>query len=89
MTKHEDEIQLFKGKGCDQCGQSGYFGRIGIFEVMPISDKIAKLILERADSLSIEKEAVAEGMITMKQDGYLKVLDGLTTVDEILRVAQE
>lgn len=89
MTKHEDEIQLFKGKGCDQCGQSGYYGRIGIFEVMPISDKIAKLILQRADSNSIEKEAVAEGMITMKQDGYLKVLDGLTTVDEILRVAQE
>lgn len=89
LTKHEDEIVVYKGKGCDECGQSGYFGRIGIFEVMPISDAIANLIMRRADSATIEKEAIAEGMITMKQDGYLKVVDGITTVDEILRVAQE
>ena len=89
MTKREDEVALYKGKGCDECGQSGYLGRIGVFEVMPISDAISKLIMQRADAGTIERTAVSEGMITMKQDGYLKVLDGITTVDEILRVAQE
>ena len=83
------EIKLYQGKGCDQCGGSGYLGRIGIFETLPITEKIAALILQRSDSGTIEKEAIAEGMITMKQDGYLKVLRGLTTVEEILRVAQE
>lgn len=85
----DNQVKLFKGTGCDNCGHSGFLGRIGIFEIVAISENIAKLILKRADSNTIEKQAVTEGMITMKQDGYLKVLDGLTTIDEILRVAQE
>ncbi|MGA2967916.1 MAG: ATPase, T2SS/T4P/T4SS family [Candidatus Levyibacteriota bacterium] len=83
------EIKFYKGKGCDQCGGSGYLGRIGIFETLPISEKMASLVLQRADSGTIEKQAILEGMITMKQDGYLKVLQGITTVEEVLRVAQE
>ncbi|HYM64895.1 MAG TPA: GspE/PulE family protein, partial [Candidatus Sulfotelmatobacter sp.] len=83
------EIKFFKGKGCDQCGGSGYVGRVGIFETLPISEKIASLVLQHGDSGTIEKEAIAEGMITMKQDGYLKVLKGITSVEEVLRVAQE
>ena len=83
------ELKLFKGKGCEECGDSGYVGRIGIFETLPVSDQIIKLVLTSADSSTIEKEAISEGMITMKQDGYLKVLQGLTTVEEVLRVAQE
>lgn len=79
---------LYKGKGCDFCGQSGYMGRIGIYEVMPITERISRLILEKSDAKTIETEAIKEGMITMKQDGYLKVLEGISTVDEILRVAQ-
>jgi type II secretory ATPase GspE/PulE/Tfp pilus assembly ATPase PilB-like protein len=82
-------FQLYKGKGCEKCGDSGYVGRIGIFEVLPVTEKIGKLILEHPDSDSIGKEAVVEGMITMKQDGYMKVLAGITTIEEILRVAQE
>ncbi len=85
----QKEIKFYKGKGCDQCGQSGYLGRVGIFETLTITEKIAGLVLQHADSGTIEKEAVAEGMITMKQDGYLKVLAGTTTVEEVLRVAQE
>jgi type II secretory ATPase GspE/PulE/Tfp pilus assembly ATPase PilB-like protein len=81
--------QIYKGKGCDFCGQSGYMGRVGIYEVMPVSEKISRLILERADADTIEEQAKKEGMITMKQDGYLKVLEGISTVDEILRVAQD
>ncbi len=83
------EIKLSKGRGCDQCGKSGYLGRIGIFETLPVTPKIASLVLENADSATIEDEAILEGMITMKQDGYLKVLQGITTVEEVLRVAQE
>lgn len=87
--KQDSEIKFAKGKGDKECGNTGYFGRIGIFEVMPITEKIEKLVLTRAASGDIEKEAIKEGMITMKQDGYLKVFEGITTVEEVLRVAQE
>lgn len=83
------DFQLYKGKGCNECGNLGYQGRVGIFEVLPVSDKVMRLILERASAADIEKQAVTEGMITMKQDGYLKVLDGLTSIEEVLRVAQD
>jgi type IV pilus assembly protein PilB len=82
-------VKFFKGKGCAECGDSGYLGRIGIFETLTISEKVSSLVLQRADSGTIEKEAIEEGMITMKQDGYLKVLQGVTSVEEVLRVAQE
>lgn len=84
-----NELKLYRGKGCSECGSSGYTGRIGIFEVLPVSEKIAKLVLEHPDSNTIEQEAINEGMITMKQDGYLKVLQGITSVEEVIRVAQE
>ncbi len=83
------KLHLYRGKGCSECGDSGFLGRVGIFEVLPVSDKIAKMILSHADSTDIEKQAVEEGMITMKQDGYLKALEGLTTIEEVLRVAQD
>ena len=83
------EIKLYRGTGCQECGDSGYIGRIGIFEVLTVTEKVAHLILQRADAETIEKQAVAEGMITMKQDGYLKALAGVTTIEEVLRVAQE
>ena len=83
------ELKFFKGKGCQECGNSGYLGRIGIYETLMVSEKVASLVLQHSDSGSLEKEAINEGMITMKQDGYLKVLQGITTVEEVLRVAQE
>ncbi len=84
-----DTLQLFKGNGCEECGQTGYVGRIGIYEVLPVSETIASLLLQHADNTILEKKAVEEGMITMKQDGYLKVMQGQTTLEEVLRVAQE
>lgn len=82
-------IKFYRGKGCSECNNTGYHGRVGIFEVMPISEKIGRLILEHSASGQIEKQAIEEGMITMKQDGYLKVLEGVTTIEEVLRVAEE
>lgn len=83
------QIQLYKGRGCQECGNLGYQGRLGIYEVLVVSDKIMKMILSRASSSEIEKQAISEGMITMKQDGILKVLEGVTTLEEVLRVAQD
>jgi len=82
-------IKFYKGKGDPECGNSGYYGRVGVFEVLPVSEKIGRLILERNASGAIDKAAREEGMITMKQDGYLKVVEGITTIEEVLRVAQE
>lgn len=82
-------VTFYKGAGCAACGQSGFLGRIGIFEVLTVTNKMARLIVQKADVNTIEEEAKLEGMITIKQDGYLKVLEGLTTFDEVLRVAQE
>jgi type IV pilus assembly protein PilB len=84
-----DPLKLYRGKGCEECGHFGYSGRVGIYEVLPISPQIGQLIIEHHDSVSIEKQAVLEGMITMKQDGFMKVIKGVTTMEEVIRVAQE
>ncbi len=81
--------KLYKGKGCQECGNTGYYGRVGLFEVLPVTDSIGRMILERSSASDIETKAKEEGMVTLKQDGYLKVLDGETTIEEVLRVAQE
>lgn len=81
-------ILLTKGKGCKECNETGYKGRIAIFEVLKISASINRMILESGSGKDIENQAKKEGMILMKQDGYLKVLEGVTTIEEILRVAE-
>jgi len=82
-------LKLFEGRGCKECNNTGYLGRIGIFEVLLVSEKIAKMIIARSRAQDIAKQAVSEGMITMRQDGFLKVLEGITTIEEVLRVAEE
>jgi type IV pilus assembly protein PilB len=82
-------LQLYRGKGCQECEGTGFLGRIGIFEVLPISDGVSKLILSHTDANEVERKAIEEGMITMKQDGYLKAIEGVTTIEEVLRVAQD
>ena len=89
LWKPQGDVKFFRGKGDPDCGDSGYYGRVGIFEVLPVTEKIGKLILERASAADIDAQAKEEGMITLKQDGYLKVVEGTTTVEEVLRVAQE
>jgi type II secretory ATPase GspE/PulE/Tfp pilus assembly ATPase PilB-like protein len=85
----DGQLKLYRGKGCDECGQTGYVGRIGIFEVLPVTEKIGAMVLERANASYIETEAKNTGMVTMKQDGYLKAVEGITTLEEVLRVAQD
>jgi type IV pilus assembly protein PilB len=89
VSVNQENVKLYKGTGDAEDGNTGYYGRIGIFEVLPVTEKISRLILERRAASEIEKQAKEEGMVTLKQDGYLKVLRGITTIDEVLRVAQE
>lgn len=84
----DGKLVLYKAKGCDECDRTGYSGRTGIFEVLKVSDTVGQLIIQhRADS-EIEEQAKKEGMITMLQDGFLKALEGLTTIEEVLRVTK-
>jgi type IV pilus assembly protein PilB len=74
-----------KGKGCDKCNHTGYKGRVGLYEVMEITDEVRELILVGASSLELRRKAVDEGMITLRHSGLRKVKDGVTTVDEVVR----
>ena len=80
---------FYRGKGCDKCGGKGYSGRIGIYEVLPATEKLRTLITQKASSDQLQKQAVADGMIGMLQDGLDKVSSGLTTIEEVLRVVRE
>ena len=82
-------IELQKGSGCKHCDYTGYESRIGIFELLDIDDAMRHLIVKTADATVLKEEAVRSGMRTLKQDGWSKVLAGLTTPDEVLRVTQE
>ncbi len=79
------ELQLFKAAGCPECGNVGYRGRIGIFEVLPMSDEVTRLI--GAPTRDIEAAAIAEGMFTLRDDGIRLSISGVTTLDEVRRVA--
>ncbi|MBD3329306.1 type II/IV secretion system protein [Candidatus Dojkabacteria bacterium] len=82
-------IYLYRGKGCDRCNGTGYQGRVGIFEVLRINEKIVQLMMNSRPASEIHDEAVKNGMISMRQDGYLKALEGITTIEEILRVSRD
>jgi type IV pilus assembly protein PilB len=74
-----------KGSGCDRCNNTGYKGRLGLYEVMAITDELRELILVGASALELRRKAIEEGMITLRQSGLRKVKDGLTTVEEVAR----
>lgn len=100
MTKHFPEVLTkkyfgegekivqFRGRGCQICRQTGYSGRLGIFEVLEVSKEIKKLITEKSDSDVINREAIKEGMMTMLEDGLQKISKGETTMEEVLRVTK-
>ncbi len=80
---------FYTGKGCDTCNGSGYTGRIGIREVLEVNSEIKKLVMARADAADIKAAAVRGGMVTMLEDGFSKAKQGLTTLEEVLRIIHE
>ena len=82
-----DKITCYKGKGCPACNNTGYKGRIALYEVMPVKDELKELILEGASSAELKKTAIRLGMKSLRMSGLTKVADGVTTIDEVLRVS--
>jgi type IV pilus assembly protein PilB len=89
MGLHKKGLRLYRGKGCKLCNMTGYEGRIGIFEVMEMTEDLRKLIMERANSDVIRTAALTSGMTTMLDDGVKKALQGITTIQEIMRATTE
>ncbi|MBA3485034.1 MAG: type II/IV secretion system protein, partial [Pirellulales bacterium] len=85
---HDRGEPIFRNHGCRQCREMGFTGRQGIFELCPTTDAVRQLAHDRASSWEIRKAALADGMRTLRQDAWLKVLEGTTTVDEVLRVTK-
>ena len=86
---HEREITLWHAKGCSQCAQTGYMGRLSILEMMPMTDKVRSLVMKHATAADLRAEAIRDGMVTMYEDGLRKALAGVTTFEEVLRATRE
>lgn len=87
-TADKDTIEIFSGVGCKVCGKTGYEGRLGLFEVLLVSPKIKEMTVNKANSDIIALQAVEEGMTTMPEDGLIKILQGATTIEEVMRVTK-
>jgi type IV pilus assembly protein PilB len=78
-------LKLVKGRGCEKCANTGYKGRIGLFEVMDMSDDMRELVLSGATAMELRRKAIEEGMVSLRQSGLQKIREGLTTIDEVVR----
>lgn len=87
-TEKINNIQLYIGKGCKACGDTGYYGRMCIFEVLEVTDQIRNLILQKRSAEEIKRTAITLGMTPMLEDGLRKVIEGVTTFDEVLRISK-
>ncbi|HOU45791.1 MAG TPA: GspE/PulE family protein [Candidatus Pacearchaeota archaeon] len=83
------DISIYRSKGCDKCGQQGYSGRIGIFEIFEVNDKMAEIITKDVSEDKIKTQGIKSGMILMRQDGFIKVLQGITSVEEVVSKTKE
>ncbi len=83
------QLQFYRSRGCSQCHNLGYRGRIGVYEVLPVTDEVRELILKESSGVQLKQLAIKEGMATMVQDGLLKALEGITDVEEVFRVTGE
>ncbi|MDQ7022323.1 MAG: hypothetical protein Q9M97_02125 [Candidatus Gracilibacteria bacterium] len=79
---------FYKAVGCDKCEDSGYKGRVGIYEVLQISSGVKEMILSGQSAFNINKQAIKDGMISLEQDGIIKALNGETSLEEVYRVAK-
>jgi general secretion pathway protein E len=89
LTPDGEQVECYRGSGCERCFGTGYTGRVGIFELMELDDEIRSLIMKNADALQITTAARRNGMRNLREDGWLKVREGITTADEVIRVTQE
>ncbi|BCX13856.1 MAG: hypothetical protein KatS3mg085_388 [Candidatus Dojkabacteria bacterium] len=89
FDKNTNDVTLYKPVGCPKCNDTGFNGRIGIFECLEMSESIKKAVVQKRSISEIQDIAVKEGMITMAQDGFIRVLEGVTTIEEVLRVKNE
>ena len=87
--KSKDEVQVFRAVGCGQCHNTGYRGRVGIFELMLVDDAVRNLVTQSIDAKTIKRTAIERGMNTLRADGARKVLDGVTSIEEVLRATEE
>ncbi len=85
MPDELKKVQVFKGKGCEKCNDSGYKGRVGLYEVLEVSDEIRELVLVGASALELKKKAIDCGMTTLRRSGLAKVREGMTTLEEVMR----
>jgi type II secretory ATPase GspE/PulE/Tfp pilus assembly ATPase PilB-like protein len=81
-----DTAEITKAVGCERCFRSGYSGRVGLFEVLPVTAEIRRLILDHATTDDMREHAISAGIRSLREDGRLKVLAGLTTIEEVERV---
>lgn len=86
---HSEKVMLYQAVGCDECLGLGYRGRTGLYEMLMITDSISALVLKNSDSNTIKRTALKEGMVNLREDGARKVLSGVTTIEEVLRVTQD
>ncbi|MBU0646942.1 GspE/PulE family protein [Patescibacteria group bacterium] len=84
-----ESLLFYKGKGCKQCNNSGYKGRMGIYEILEITEEISELILKKASPLELKRQAIKQGMLTIVEDGFIKAKNGITTIEEIMRVTKD
>jgi type II secretory ATPase GspE/PulE/Tfp pilus assembly ATPase PilB-like protein len=90
MGQNSDNgLKIYQGKGCKECNFTGYRGRLGIFELLIITDDISQMVLQKTSTNVIRQRAIALGMATLREDGWTKVRQGITSVEEVLRVTQE
>ncbi|MFH1459679.1 MAG: GspE/PulE family protein [Candidatus Omnitrophota bacterium] len=87
--KIKDNTVLYKGKGCKECAHTGYQGRTGIYEILVVNENISECIISEASKEKLKNEALKNSMVTLRMDGFEKVKQGITTVDEVLRVTEE
>jgi general secretion pathway protein E len=83
------DVQVYRGTGCESCFNTGYYGRTCINEILMVDDRLRRLVLKGSDASEIKQQAISNGMISLRQDGIQKVLAGITTVEEVLRVTQD
>lgn len=88
-NKKFEPVKIWQAVGCKKCANTGFSGRIAIFEILSMTDQLAEIVLKEPSELKLQEEAKRQGMVTMKQDGILKALKGITTIEEVLKVAEE